>query len=278
MQEILAPYVAAVVAVFLASAMFSLGLDLSLRQIAGSLRNRRLLVLALAGNVLVVPTVGFLLFRAIPMDDAARIGLTLYALAAGSEAGPKFVQLASGNTAFAVGLLAVLMPITVVVLPAAIGLVVPDAHFDQGTLLLKLAVVVALPMFVGLLIKARREHLAERLSPLAHRLSVLLLCATLVLVVYVNVEAIMAMHGNAFIAGLLFFALAFGVSYLLGGPGKQDRRTLGIMSFARNGTITMMVSSQVFGDQPAVLVTATAMTAMSPVIGATLAFWFRRSG
>jgi SAM-dependent methyltransferase len=111
-----------------------------------------------------------------------------------------------------------------------------------------------------------------------HRLSILLLCVTLVLVVYVNVEAIMAMHGNAFIAGLLFFALAFGVSYLLGGPGKQDRRTLGIMSFARNGTITMMVSSQVFGDQPAVLVTATAMTAMSPVIGATLAFWFRRSG
>jgi hypothetical protein len=65
---------------------------------------------------------------------------------------------------------------------------------------------------------------------------------------------------------LLFFALAFGAGYLAGGPDKQNRRTLGIMTFARNGSISMLIAREVFADDPQVLMMATIMTVCSVIL------------
>lgn len=72
---------------------------------------------------------------------------------------------------------------------------------------------------------------------------------------------------SALLAGLLFFAPAFATGYLAGGPEPLNRRALGIMTFARNGRISMLIAGQVFAQDPQVLVMATIMTACSVVLG-----------
>ena len=95
------------IAIFLITAMFSLGLDLTLGQIALALRNRRLVAKGTLINFVVVPLLAIGITRLIPMDNALRMGIVLYALSAGTEGGPKFVQMVKGNTAFAFGLLVI---------------------------------------------------------------------------------------------------------------------------------------------------------------------------
>jgi hypothetical protein len=46
----------------------------------------------------------------------------------------------------------------------------------------------------------------------------------------------------------------------------EDRKALAFMTFARNGSISMLIAGQVFIEQPQVLVMATLMAAGSVVV------------
>lgn len=265
------------IALFLATAMLSLGLDLRVGQIIGALRNRRLMAASLLSSVVLVPLVALILTLLIPMDEALQTGFLLYALAAGVESGPKFVQMARGNSAFAIGLLMVQITITVVGLPLAISYVVPDAQINRSTVLLKLLLVVALPLGIGLFVRARNQALAARLSPGLHRTSMILLLLVLAHLFYANFDTMLSVEPIALLASLLLFAIALPIGYALGGPERTDRRALGIMSFARNAAISMMIASQVFPQEPKVMAMVVVLALMTFVTTAAVTAWFSRT-
>ena len=278
MHAILAQTLPLVALGFLASAMFSLGLDLTPRQIVEPLRDRRLLGLSLLANIVLVPLVALVVTRVVPMDEALAIGIVVYALAAGTEGGPKFVQMARANTGFAMGLLAILLAITIILMPAVLSMIVPGAHVDRGSLLVKLLLAVAVPVGLGLAIRARSAALAERLSAIVHRAAMVLLVVFFVQVIYVNYEALLAMQAGALLGGLLFFVVAFGIGYLLGGPKTENRRALAIMTFVRNAPISMATAAQVFPQDPGALTMVAVMAAMSLVLAIAALAAFRRLG
>jgi len=269
LKEILTQYVPLLILIFLVTAMFSLGLDLTVRQIIEPLKNKRLVLTAMLTNVIAVPLIAIALTSVIPMHEGFRIGIILYALAAGTEGGPKFVQIVKGNAAFALGLLMLLLTFTVICLPMVLSLAVENLQFPRGELVLKLLIVVALPIGLGLLLNAKAKSVADKLSPVMHRLSMIILGIAFFVLIYVYYGDIIALQGGALLAGLAFFLLAFLAGYLSGGPEWQNRRALGIMTFARNGSIAMMIAGQVFTDEPKVLVMATVM-AVASIIGAVL--------
>ena len=266
MDEFLRQSVPLAIAIFLVTAMLSLGLDLTLKQIMEPLRNRRLVIKSVLISGLAVPLVAIALTQALAMEQALATGLIVYALAAGTEGGPKFVQLVKGSTAFAFGLLGVLLTVTVVFLPLAINLAIPGAEVSVGEVVVKLLLLVALPIAVGMVVNARAADLAARISPGVHRLSIIFLAILFFLVIYVNIEAIVSMQSTAVLAGMLLFAITYGVGYAAGGPVVEDRKALAFMTFARNGSISMLIAGQVFIDQPQVLVMATLMAAGSVVV------------
>ncbi len=276
MNEMLMQATGPLIALFLVTAMFSLGLDLSLREIIGSLRDRRLVTKSLLINLALVPVLAIVITSLIPMHEGLRIGMLVYAIAAGTEGGPKFVQIIKGNTAYAFGLLVVLLTFTVTLVPLIIPLVIPGAQIHTAALVLQLLLVVALPIAVGLYLKSRHEALAARISPFAHRLSMALLYGLFILLIYVNFREIAALQTSALLAGLLFFVLAFSAGYLGGGPDPHNRRALAIMTFARNGSISMLIAREVFADDPQVLVMATIMTVSSVVLVVLIVTCFKR--
>ncbi|MBP6723613.1 MAG: bile acid:sodium symporter [Halioglobus sp.] len=275
-HELVNQYIGALIAIFLVTAMFSLGLDLTLRQIVGSLRDRRLVAVSLLANLAVVPLLALIITSLIPMDEGLRVGIVIYAFAAGTEGGPKFVQLIKGNTAFAFGLLVLLLIYTVTIVPLILPLVIDGAQIDTGAILIKLLLVVALPIGLGLLLNARYQRLANRLNPIVHGLAMFLLYFLVALLVYVNFQQLVSMQAGALLAGVLFFVLAFATGYLAGGPDARNRRALGIMTFGRNGSISMMIATEVFTDDPTVLVMATMMTATAVVVGVLIVNGMRR--
>ena len=274
-DEFLRQSVGAAIAIFLVTAMFSLGLDLTVRQLTSALSDKRLVIKSLLTNIALVPLLAIVITSVIPMDNALRTGIILYAFAAGTEGGPKFVQIVGGNTAFAFGLLTVMLTITVTLVPLILSLVIPDAHVDIGGLIGKLLLVVALPIGMGLFLNARYQGLAARLNPIMHRLSMIFLGLLFAMLVYINFQAITVLQSSALLGGLLLFALAYSAGYLAGGPARENRRALAIMTFARNGSISMLMAQQVFTDEPQVLVMVTMMAAASVVFAVLLVPSFR---
>jgi len=265
MDELLRQSVPLAIAIFLVTAMLSLGLDMTIKQVIEPLRKRRLVMMSLLTSALVVPLIAIVLTRVIPVEQALATGLILYALAAGTEGGPKFVQLVNGNTAFAFGLLALQLAATVIFLPLVINVAIPGAEVALGEVVTKLLLLVVVPIGVGMLVKARLTAVAERVSPAIHRLSMIFLALLFVLVIYVNIEAIVSLQLTALLAGLLLFATAYGAGYAAGGPHAENRKAVAIMTFARNGSISMLIAGQVFTEEPQVLVMVTLMAAGSVV-------------
>jgi len=266
MDEFLRQSVPLAIAIFLVTAMLSLGLDLTVKQVIEPLRNRRLVIKSLLTSTLVVPLVAIALTQFIPMEQALATGLILFALAAGTEGGPKFVQLVNGNTHFALGLLAAQLTVTVIFLPLVMNAAIPGAEIAVGEVVPKMLLLVALPIGVGMLVKARLTGLAERISPAVHRLSMIILALVFILVIYVNIEAIVSLQSTALLAGLLLFVLCYGAGYVAGGPAVENRKALAFMTYARNGSISMLIAGQVFTDEPQVLVMVTLMAAGSVVV------------
>jgi BASS family bile acid:Na+ symporter len=266
MDEFLRQSVPLVIAIFLVTAMLSLGLDMTIKQVSQPLRNRWLVIKSLLVSVLAVPLIAIFLSRVIPMEQALATGLVLYALAAGTEGGPKFVQMVQGNTPFASGLLAVLLTVTVIFLPMVMNVAIPGADVSLGEVVAKLLLLVALPISVGMLVNARLTNLAERINPAVHRLSMIFLAAAFVLIVYVNIGAIMSLPSTALLAGVLLFAISYAAGYIAGGPAVENRKALAFMTYARNGSISMLIADQVFSDEPQVLVMVTLMAAGSVVV------------
>jgi hypothetical protein len=96
------------------------------------------------------------------------------------------------------------------------------------------------------------------------------------LVIYVNYDKFMALQATTLIAGVVFFPLAFVAGYLFGGPEKINRRALAIMTVVRGGSISMMIAGQAFPHDPAVLVIATVMTALSVALVVPGAYMLKR--
>jgi len=266
MDEILRQSVPLSIAIFLVTAMLSLGLDMTVKQVVAPLQKRRLVIMSLLASALAVPLIAIVLSRVIPMEQALATGLILYALSAGTEGGPKFVQLVNGNTPFASGLLAVLLTVTVMFLPLVINVAIPEAQVSLGEVVAKLLLLVALPIGVGMLVNARLTALAERINPAIHRLSMIFLALLFILIIYVNGDAIVSLQPAALLAGLLLFTISYGVGYAAGGPLTEDRKALAFMTFARNGSISMLLAGQVFIGEPQVLVMVTLMAAGSVVV------------
>ena len=276
MHDLLSQAAGPLIALFLVAAMFSLGLDLTVREIVGSLRDRALVTKSLLVNLLLVPLLAVAITSLIPMHEGLRIGIVVYAISAGTEGGPKFVQMIGGNTAYAFGLLVLLLFFTVAVVPLLLPLVVPHAEIATGALVVKLLLVVALPICVGLLLNRFYPVRAARVSPFAHRLALFLLYGVIVLLIYVNYQEIVALQSSALLAGLLFFVLAFSAGYLAGGPDRRNRRALAIMTYARNGSISMLIAGDVFADDPQILTMATIMTVSSVILVVLIVTAFKR--
>ncbi len=273
-QAILQQALAPLLLTFLFTSILSLSLGITIESLLTSLKQKRTITISLVTNILFVPVATLLLTMFMPLDTSFATGLILYSMMAGTEGGPKFVQLSGGNVSLALGLLVILLMLTICVVPFAIPLFIEGASINIAPIIIKLFIVVALPLALGLFIKSKRPNFAERLLHISHRISVIALIATIFTLVYVNFDIFTQLTLTEIFASLMFFIIAFCLGFVSGGRSNENRRALAIMTFARNGSVSMLVASSLFGAESKELVTVTIMSILSVVIAAAVCALF----
>lgn len=258
MNEFLAQALNPVILIFLVSTMLASGLSLTVGQIFGPFRNVRIAVSVVVASYIIIPFLAVAISRIIGIEQPLRYGLVLLAMAAGAEAGPKLTANANANVGLSVGILIVSIGITIFYVPLMLGLLLPDVHIEKGHLLMKLLLTVALPIILGLFLKSRFEKFADSISKYMHRISSVFMLLMAVIIILLNYKQILELYGTgAILAAIIFIVAGFGTGFLLGLPERATSLAMGYMHGARNASIALMIASQVFGDQPKVLLMIT---------------------
>jgi BASS family bile acid:Na+ symporter len=262
--------------VFVITSMLSVGLRLSVSQILQPLRSTRLVLLALGANFVLVPTLAYFISRVLALPEPFAVAIMLLGTGAGAPILPKLAEFARGNLAFAVGLMVLLMTVTIVYMPIVLPILLPTAHVTAWRIAKPLLTVVLTPLFLGLLIRARKEDSARHLEPFLSRASTTALVLAIILVLAVNYEnALRAIRVDAVVAGLLLILSSLGFGFVLGGPSPDTRSILALGTAQRDISAALVVAVENFSD-PNIVVMLIVVALLGVCIEIPLAFAFGR--
>ena len=260
---------------FLTGSMMAAGLDLEPRALTGPLRDRRFVVLALALNFLLAPALALALVSIIPLKSGLASGLLLIGGAAGAPFLPKLLQVARGDLARGVALMALLTAGTLVFLPLALPRMIAGFDARPWEIARPMLQWIVAPLLAGMAVRHLKPALAARLSAPLAKAGSLFLLLFLVLLVEVNLKALLGLIGSwALIAAALHAFLLFAAGWWLGGPRLEIRGTLGLGTSARNFGAAMVPAATSLRD-PQVLLMLVASAVAGVVVSFSAAIWVK---
>lgn len=239
---------------FVVSSMLAMGLAHTPREVLAPLRNLRLVAVALLASFVIVPGAAFLLSRITTNPDFAT-GLILLGAVAGSPFVFKLAGIAEADLSLATGLLVLLAIGTVVYLPLMLPLVLPGVAVEGGAIAIQLSLQLLLPLGIGIAVRARYEEGATSVLLDVQKLANISLVLLLVLMMLMNLGDVLGMFGSgAVLATILTLVIAIAAGWLLGGPRRDQRATVAVVSGQRNFAAAFVVANGSFAAQPDVFV------------------------
>jgi predicted Na+-dependent transporter len=235
--------------IFVLTSMLGMGFSLTVQQILIPLRNRKLVIFSLAANFVLVPLLALGVLFIFPLSEGLSIGFFLLGTSAGAPFLPKLTQVAKGDTAFAVGLMVLLMVVTIIYVPIVLPLFLSGVTIDPWDIAKSLILLMLFPLAIALFIRARYEEVANGLLPLmtqATNLSLLVLFVAF-FVVYFS-DLVNVIGTTAVMATVVFLLVSFVIGYFLGGPSRSIRRVLALGTAQRNLSAALAISTLNFTD------------------------------
>ncbi|MDV2482778.1 bile acid:sodium symporter family protein [Methanoculleus sp. Wushi-C6] len=237
------------VVIFVLSSMIGMGFSLTVREIIESLKNLRLVILSLVANFILVPLLALALLFVFPLSEGLSIGLFVIGTAAGAPFLPKLAHAAKGNMAFAMGLMVLLMVVTIVYMPLVLPLMLTGVVIDPWAIARSLILLMLIPLAIALFVRARYEEVARGLLPLMNQAANLSMLTLIVAFFVVYFEDIGGVVGTtAVLATIVFILVSFVIGYLLGGPGGDTKRVLGVGTAQRNISAALAIAALNFTD------------------------------
>ncbi|MEH1770641.1 bile acid:sodium symporter family protein [Nostoc sp.] len=234
---------------FIVATMLGTGLRLTVQQIWEPLRNIRLIVLSLVANFVLVPLFVYLLLQIVPLSEPIKDGFIIMAIAAGPPALPKLAQIVKGNVAFSTGLMMLLMFGTIIYMPIVLPLVLQGVQVNSWEIAKPLLFLMLSPLAIGLFIKAKFAAIASSFQPIVSKISSAGLFLGLAVRLGVHFyEIITLLQTGAILVCAVFIVFSFSVGYLLGGPGIDTQRVLGVGTAQRNFAAALLVGTSNFDD------------------------------
>lgn len=270
------------VMVLLIEMMIAIGLGVTLRELAATVRDWRLLLLAGLANYICFPavTVG-LLHLVQPADAMIAVGFLILAVCPGAPFGPACTGMAGGNVAVAVGLMVVLAGSSAVVAPLLLGLLLPQVAGSQPLQINAAGIVGALlvtqllPLCLGIWLRNWRPVLAQQLQKPAKLISLILSVGTLALIVCTQFHFLLEIRLRGLFGMLILLAASLAIGWLCGGRLIENRKAMSMTTALRNVGVGLVIAAGSFANTAAQ--TAIVAYGLIEIIGAILAAWLSRA-
>jgi len=248
MNEILQIIFKISVLVFVIGSMLSMGLNLTIKQIAEPLKNTKLVIMALIANFVVVPLFVYGMTMIVPLSEGYRIGLILLSIAAGAPFLPKLADIAKSDVPLSIGLMLLLMVVTIFYLPLILPLILNGAEVSSWEIAKSLIVLMLIPLIIALVTRAYLEKTAKVLHAIFEKLTNIALLLLTISLVILNAKHLISMFVLPLVAILLLLIGAMFIGYFFAGKQKKTRVVMALGTGQRNISAAILVATQNFKD------------------------------
>jgi bile acid:Na+ symporter, BASS family len=239
------------------AAMLAMGLELTPSQLGGALRRRGPVALGLFVNLVIAPALAWGMIALFDLPPVLALGFLLVACAPGGNTGPLFTANARGDIAYAVALVVILSFASVASVPLLMSVLADRGAADfsaQAPAMVRLILTWQIaPLCAGMIVHRLHRGFALRVAPVARVIGNVSLLVLTVALVVTRGEIILRESLAPLLAVEAFVLLMLACGLLLGSPRDPAARALGLTSCTRNLACSMLLGSQVFPDQPAVM-------------------------
>jgi bile acid:Na+ symporter, BASS family len=237
----------------LAIVMLGMGLSLVAEDFKRITRDPKAVTIGVIAQVLLLPLLGLLTTKVVPMEPTIAVGLIVLALCPGGASSNLITYLAKGDVALSVTLTALSSLITVFTIPVFTNLALQ--HFlgqgaaialPIGQTMLQIFLITLLPTAIGMAIRHQFPNTATRLEKQMSRLAMGLLAFIIVLLLIREgnkLAGFLVQVGlGAVLLNLLATSMGFGVGKLFRLPLAQQI-CIAIEVGIQNGTLAIAITA-----------------------------------
>lgn len=256
--------------------MFSLGLSLKLKDFARIAMQPKAVVIALVGQIVLLPLIALGIGLLLGLEPVFFIGLMLIACSPGGSSSNIFSKLAGGDVALSVTLTALSSLITLVTVPLimgwvtscsgeAVGITLPVGNLLKQNLLLML-----LPVVLGIIVGRFFPAAAARVDKILSKAAFPALMLLVTIFFIQNYKTILGNIGTLGLSVTLLILLSAGCAALLSRTfslSGKERKTLVIEVGMQNAAQAIAVATSPFiFNNPAMAIPAILYSLMMNVV------------
>ena len=237
--------------------MFSLGLNLHFREIFELWRKPGLLAKSILAVVIIVPLLSLAAILVFDLPPMVNIAIMIMAVVPGAPLATRRATGAGGELKYSAALQFTVNIIAIITVPLFLyvlsTLFVPNAYVAPMVVARQVAMAQFVPLILGILIGTFWPAFADRFSGVIDKTSFIALA---VLVVIVGLGAwreffdiLAAMGWLSFVAMFVVILISLLLGHLLGGPERENRITLAVVTIVRNAGLAIFLIMQDFPGQ-----------------------------
>jgi len=247
------PLTKALFYVFLVGSMLGIGLKIGKDELLTVIRDKSWLVRMFVANFILIPAVGILAAKLLPVKPENGLALIVLACAPGGMGALQYLskkQEAAG-LAYGGGTMVLLTFLSIFISPALIALAIPKEltlTVPYGGAVLFVALFMLLPLVLGTLVHGLAGPAARKLAGPISLIATLAFVGAMVKMLNVTKWAKGEMGKAGLLAILVFILISMLIGWLLGGPRKFTRPILATASSMRNIALALAIAIRSFDD------------------------------
>jgi BASS family bile acid:Na+ symporter len=251
--------------VCLAIIMFGLGLGLTTSDFTRLLKTPRDFFVGFLSQVILLPVIAFGLILIIPMPIEIAMGVMIIAAAPGGVTSNVLTKFANGDVALSVSLTAVVSLLAIFIVPL---IVFNSANFigveitkeiSMKSIAVKMFFVVTVPVLFGMIVRSLMTDFIISKTLIIQRLSIILFLIVFISIWVEEWDRIVSFITRAgLVTGILNLVMIFVGYYVakMFASGVPQRRCISLECGLQNGTLAVVVATQLFDEMVFMVPTA----------------------
>ena len=250
----------------LALIMLGLGLGLGVNDFKRVLQNPKIFFVGIFSQIVLLPIIAYILLLVIKVPTAIALGVMIIATAPGGVTSNVMTKFARGDVALSISLTAVCSLISIISVPLIvfssaklIGVSNISEEITMTGIALKMAGVVTLPVFIGMIIRKFTENFISNNIKFIERTTGFLFLIVFAAIWIEERNNILSYLSQAGVIVLTLNIVMMIFAYYLAkvfSSNIEQRRCIAIECGLQNGTLAVFVATQIFNDIIYVIPTA----------------------
>ena len=242
----------------LALIMLGLGLGLTTKDFTRVLKTPKDFLVGLISQLIILPIVAFILIKFLGTSPEIALGVMIIAAAPGGITSNILTKFANGDVALSISLTAIISIISIITVPLIVftsadllGISFTSQNINITGTALKMALVVAVPVLIGMIIRKLADNFISSRTSLINKITGILFVIVFVAIWIEERENIFNYLSQAGLVVLNLNIVMMAIAYFLArtfASGIQQVKCISLECGLQNGTLAVFVATEISNE------------------------------